>query len=169
MVNLLHPSCTCLAFSRTHFPCRHIFHLVIGGVFKWADLPDEYVNIPFFVKQGVQDNVPTWPKLAQPEYEDGDNNADEVEEQLVELIGDELSEPDQQPGISPDLTPGSTEPTPSSSTARPVDRLADIFAERNAVNALLLDSVMQKMSDDELVEIQEAYTQIKDKILKKLQ
>ena len=91
-----------------------MFHLVNCGAIKWNDIPAEYRNIQFFVKEGVQGNMAsTWPQLAQPDYTDGDNNGDEVEEQLILMTGDEPNDQSDQADPSPPSI--STESEPSSS------------------------------------------------------
>ncbi|XP_063691595.1 uncharacterized protein LOC134823928 [Bolinopsis microptera] len=90
-LNIRGPTCTCRNFSRTHFPCRHIFQVIDDGLMKWEDLPEDYRNIPFFVKDKGSD-IGIWPADADVnkccDYPASEDEDEEVEDDEVGENGD---------------------------------------------------------------------------------
>ncbi|XP_063690818.1 uncharacterized protein LOC134823323 isoform X3 [Bolinopsis microptera] len=83
-LNIRGPTCTCRNFCRTHFPCRHMFQAIDDGLMVWEDLPEDYRNIPFFIKDKGSD-IGIWPADVNkccdyPASEDEDEEEEEDEE-----------------------------------------------------------------------------------------
>ena len=104
------PSCNCMAFARSHLPCKHMVAIFNHTQYDWESLPDFYKNHPLFCVDDTCVQLPAVQHL--------DKNSAEIQE-------------DNQPSI--DAQP-SVDAQPPIKDQPPINAQPPIDEERNVAS-----------------------------------